>query len=306
MFLGPTGVGKTELAKALAKVMFDSEEALIRIDMSEYMEKFSVSRFVGAPPGYVGYEEGGQLTEKVRRKPYSIVLLDEIEKAHPDVFNILLQVFDDGILTDGLGRKVDFKNTIIIMTSNIGTRDIKAGGKIGFSADTANADYDHFKATIEDSVRRLFNPEFINRIDDFIIFHKLESKHIYGIIDIQLQNLKNRLQVNNMSLDLSPNAKDFLVQKGFDEKFGARPLRRALQKYVEDELAEQILLGKLTNGAKVFGKFDSEQQKIIFEFSEGESPQIDEKNLDKPLLEAPEKVDASSVNGQIDDKADLN
>ena len=266
MFLGPTGVGKTELAKALARVMFDSEEALIRIDMSEYMEKFSVSRFVGAPPGYVGYEEGGQLTEKVRRKPYSIVLLDEIEKAHPDVFNILLQVFDDGILTDGLGRKIDFKNTVIIMTSNVGTRDVKLGGKIGFTEDTPDSDYDNVKNTIEDSIKRLFNPEFINRIDDFIIFRKLKKEHIYQIIDIQTELLRDRLKVNNMTLELSPKAKDFLVEKGFDEKFGARPLKRAIQKYIEDELADEILKGTLKNGTLVKGEFDEAKQKLNFSF----------------------------------------
>ncbi len=268
MFLGPTGVGKTELAKALARVMFDSEEALIRIDMSEYMEKFSVSRFVGAPPGYVGYEEGGQLTEKVRRKPYSIILLDEIEKAHPDVFNILLQVFDDGVLTDGLGRKIDFKNTVIIMTSNVGTKDVKMGGKIGFSEDTAENDYDHVKNTIEESIRRLFNPEFINRIDDFIIFRKLRKEHIYGIIDIQQRYLTERLKINNMALELTDAARDFLVEKGFDEKYGARPLRRALQKYIEDELAEELLKGNLRFNTRIVADKDPESEKLKFEFVE--------------------------------------
>ncbi len=281
MFLGPTGVGKTELAKALAKVMFDSEDALIRIDMSEYMEKFSVSRFVGAPPGYVGYEEGGQLTEKVRRKPYSLILLDEIEKAHPDVFNVLLQVFDDGILTDGLGRRVDFKNTIIIMTSNVGTRDIKAGGKIGFSEQTPENDYENLKNTIEESIKRLFNPEFINRIDDFIIFRKLEKKHIYSIIDIQLAELMERLKINNVSLELTKEAKDFLVDKGFDEKYGARPLRRALQKYVEDELAEEMLKGEIPPSTKVIGNYDGSQKKIVYTFIK-EVKQLDEKKM--PLL----------------------
>ncbi|MDQ1265757.1 MAG: ATP-dependent Clp protease ATP-binding subunit ClpC [Bacteroidota bacterium] len=287
MFLGPTGVGKTELAKALSKVMFDKEDSLIRIDMSEYMEKFSVSRLVGAPPGYVGYEEGGQLTEKVRRKPYSIILLDEIEKAHPDVFNILLQVFDDGILTDGLGRRVDFKNTVIIMTSNVGTRDIKTGGRIGFTEDTPDSDYDNLKNTIEDSIKRLFNPEFINRIDDFIIFRKLMKEHIFGIIDIQLEDLRKRLRVNGITIELTDAAKEFLVEKGFDEKYGARPLRRVMQKFVEDELAEDILAGALNPGAKVTGDFDAEGKKIKFVHTSG-FVQIDEKNLTKPIINAVE------------------
>lgn len=283
MFLGPTGVGKTELAKALAKVMFNSEDALIRIDMSEYMEKFSVSRFVGAPPGYVGYEEGGQLTEKVRRKPYSIILLDEIEKAHPDVFNMLLQVFDDGVLTDGLGRKVDFKNTVIIMTSNVGTKDMKEGGDIGFNFGNNTTDYDHVKNTIDESVKKLFSPEFINRVDDFIIFRKLDKGNIGSIIDIQLKLLISRLEINQMKLTLTDSAKTFLVDKGFDEKYGARPLKRALQKYIEDELAEEVLKNNLTPGTKVEVDFDEENKKLKFTFSEGERV-IDEKFLDKPVI----------------------
>ncbi len=278
MFLGPTGVGKTELAKALSKVMFDTEEALVRIDMSEYMEKFSVSRLVGAPPGYVGYEEGGQLTEKVRRKPYSIILLDEIEKAHPDVFNILLQVFDDGILTDGLGRRVDFKNTVIIMTSNVGTRDVKAGGKIGFSMSQDKEDYDNVKSTIEESVKRLFNPEFINRIDDFIIFHQLMKDHIYGIIDIQMTELMKRIKNNKMKFELTQAAKEFIVDKGYDIKYGARPLRRAIQKYIEDELAELLLKEKLGIGAEIIGDYDDENKKLKFEFKAG-TKQLDEKEI---------------------------
>lgn len=284
MFLGPTGVGKTQLAKALAKQMFGSEDAMIRVDMSEYMEKFSVSRLVGAPPGYVGYEEGGQLTEKVRRKPYSLILLDEIEKAHPDVFNILLQVFDDGILTDGLGRRVDFKNSIIIMTSNVGTRDVKAGGKIGFSIENENSDYDHVKDSIEESVKQMFNPEFINRIDDFIIFRKLTKESIGKIIDIQLESLRKRMAMNSMEFELSDAAKGFLVDKGFDEKFGARPLRRALQRYVEDELAEELLKGNVNQGALIRADLDEDGKKLKFEFIGGEK-QIDEKKLKKPKID---------------------
>ena len=267
MFLGPTGVGKTELAKALARYMFDSEDALIRIDMSEYMEKFTVSRLVGAPPGYVGYEEGGQLTEKVRRKPYSIVLLDEIEKAHPDVFNILLQVFDDGHLTDGLGRRVDFKNTIIIMTSNIGMRDVKAGGKIGFTMDAATEAYDNMKATVEETMKRVFSPEFLNRIDEYVIFHQLRKEHMVQIIDLQLRDLHKRLVDRNITLELTRPAKDFLADKGFDEKYGARPLRRVLQRYVEDPLAEEFLKGTYPEGSALKGKFDSKAALIVFSAS---------------------------------------
>ncbi|MGC8957484.1 MAG: ATP-dependent Clp protease ATP-binding subunit [Candidatus Kapaibacteriota bacterium] len=266
MFLGPTGVGKTELAKALARVLFNSEDALIRIDMSEYMEKFSVSRLVGAPPGYVGYEEGGQLTEKVRRRPYSIVLLDEIEKAHPEVFNILLQVFDDGILTDGLGRRVDFKNTIIIMTSNVGTRDLKIGSKLGFVEPSNEDEYQSIKSSIEDAIKRLFNPEFINRIDDFIIFRKLTKEHIYQIIDIQLEELRKRLKDQDLTLELTQSAKDFLVEKGFDEKFGARPLKRALMQYVEDELAEVLLVGGVKPGTRIIADLDESKKKLKFNF----------------------------------------
>lgn len=278
MFLGPTGVGKTELAKALSRVMFDSEEALIRIDMSEFMEKFSVSRLVGAPPGYVGYEEGGQLTEKVRRKPYSIILLDEIEKAHPEVFNILLQVFDDGVLTDGLGRKIDFKNTIIIMTSNVGTKDVRMGGKIGFNDLDIKSENEYIKETIESSIKQLFNPEFINRIDDFVIFHKLEKKHILSIIDIQLKLMRERLKMNSMSLELSEEAKDFLVEKGFDEQYGARPLKRTIQKYIEDELAEEILKGTLKPGSQIQGEYDKENKKIVYSFEVLEAPMAEEKD----------------------------
>ena len=249
IFLGPTGVGKTELAKVLTQYLFDSDEALIRIDMSEYMEKFSVSRLVGAPPGYVGYEEGGQLTEKVRRKPYSVVLLDEIEKAHQDVLNILLQVLDDGVLTDGLGRRVDFRNTIIIMTSNIGARDIKNIGKgIGFSQSEETFNYQTMKSTVEDALKRVFNPEFLNRVDDVIVFHSLEKKHIFLIIDIMADELLDRVRGLGIKVDITKSVKEFLVRKGFDVKFGARPLRRSIQKYIEDPLADHILGKNLGEG----------------------------------------------------------
>ncbi|MBM2840698.1 MAG: Clp protease ClpC [Bacteroidetes bacterium] len=264
IFLGPTGVGKTELAKALAKYLFDSEEALIRIDMSEYMEKFSVSRLIGAPPGYVGYEEGGQLTEKVRRKPYSVVLLDEIEKAHPDVFNILLQVLDDGILTDSLGRRVDFKNTILIMTSNVGTRDLKRGGGYGFGTNTAKDEYGAMKSTIEEALKRVFNPEFLNRIDDTIIFHSLEREHIMQIIDIQMRELVKRMDAMGISVQLTKQAKEFLAEKGFDPAFGARPLRRALQKHLEDPIAEEVLKGKYTEKSVLRVKVNKKSGELKF------------------------------------------
>ncbi|MFM8450015.1 MAG: ATP-dependent Clp protease ATP-binding subunit [Haliscomenobacter sp.] len=251
IFLGPTGVGKTELAKALARYLFDSEDALVRIDMSEYMEKFSVSRLIGAPPGYVGYEEGGQLTEKVRRKPYSVVLLDEIEKAHPDVYNILLQVLDDGQLTDGLGRRVDFKNTLIIMTSNIGVRQLKDFGQgVGFATKARQEQVeDHTRSVISNALKRTFSPEFLNRIDDVVIFNQLDQDEIFRIIDITLKDLHRRLEGMNYSLVLSPEAKRFVADKGYDPQFGARPLHRAIQKYLEDPLAEYILSENPAEGA---------------------------------------------------------
>ena len=264
IFLGPTGVGKTELCKALAKYLFDSEDALIRIDMSEYMEKFAVSRLVGAPPGYVGYEEGGQLTEKVRRRPYSVVLFDEIEKAHPDIFSLLLQVLDDGQLTDSLGRKVDFKNTIIIMTSNIGTKDIKNIGSYGFGGESDADKYSHLKSTVEEAMRKLFNPEFLNRIDETIVFRNLEREDILQIIDIELKDLYKNMRDNKMELALDQSAKNFLVEKGFDQKYGARPLKRAIQKYVEDPLAEEILRGSFKEGAKIIAKNFENADHLIF------------------------------------------
>ncbi len=264
IFAGPTGVGKTELAKALARYLFDTEEALVRIDMSEYMEKFNVSRLVGAPPGYVGYEEGGQLTEKVRRKPYSVVLLDEIEKAHPDVFNILLQVLDDGILTDSLGRRVDFKNVILIMTTNIGTRDIKVAGAFGFGQSSTEDKYASMKNVIEEAMKRLFNPEFMNRIDDVIIFRSLTTDDIKEIIDIHTESLRKRLGSLGVKLELTKPAKEFLAEKGFDPAFGARPLRRAIQRYLEDPLAEEMLKGTFTEGMVVKAKIDKRTGELKF------------------------------------------
>ena len=261
IFLGPTGVGKTYLAKVLAKYLFDSEDALIRIDMSEYMEKFAVSRLVGAPPGYVGYEEGGQLTEKVRRKPYSIVLLDEIEKAHPDVFHLLLQVLDDGQLTDSLGRKVDFKNTIIIMTSNIGSRQLKDFGQgVGFGTQAKKDSKDtDSRAIIENALKRTFAPEFLNRIDEVVMFDSLNKESINKIIDIELKNVFERTKEMGYELELTEKARNFIAEKGWDEQYGARPLKRAIQKYVEDVLAEEIIKSNPENGAKIVIDYDGEK-----------------------------------------------
>ncbi len=269
IFLGQTGVGKTQLAKVLAKELFDSEDALIRIDMSEYMEKFSISRLIGAPPGYVGYEEGGQLTEKVRRKPYSVVLFDEIEKAHPDVFNMLLQILDEGQITDSLGRKIDFKNTVIILTSNIGARQLKdfgAGVGFGTAAKKAQADQ-HAKSIIEKALKKTFAPEFLNRIDDIVIFNALEKEHIRKIIDIELKKLYKRIQDAGYELEITEKAKDFLAEKGYDKQYGARPLKRAIQKYVEDRLAEEILDAHLQEGGRVILDLDEKENnlKVIIE-----------------------------------------
>ncbi len=251
MFLGPTGVGKTHLAKILAEYLFERKDALIRIDMSEYMEKFSVSRLVGSPPGYVGYEEGGQLTEQVRRHPYSVILFDELEKAHPDVFNLLLQVLDEGALTDSLGRKVDFRNTILILTSNVGTREIKKSVSIGFSQQEEDSDHSIMREKITKELRRIFNPEFLNRLDDFIFFRKLSKKEIIKIVDLLVSEMDDRLLERSITLDLSDGAKEFIAEKGYDPVLGARPLKRAIQKYVEDPLADEILRGKFTDGSTI-------------------------------------------------------
>jgi ATP-dependent Clp protease ATP-binding subunit ClpC len=264
IFLGQTGVGKTQLAKVIARELFDSEDTLIRIDMSEYMEKFAISRLIGAPPGYVGYEEGGQLTEKVRRKPYCVVLLDEIEKAHPDVFNMMLQVLDDGYLTDSLGRKIDFKNTIIIMTSNVGARQLKDFGQgVGFgtAARIANAE-DNSKSIIENALKKTFAPEFLNRIDDVIVFNALEKEDINVIIEIELNKLYARIKNLGYTLLLSDNAKAFIAEKGFDKQFGARPLKRAIQKYVEDTLAEEIITSKISVGDELFMDIEEGAQEL--------------------------------------------
>ncbi|MFS4467754.1 ATP-dependent Clp protease ATP-binding subunit [Maribacter sp. 2210JD10-5] len=278
IFLGQTGVGKTQLAKVMAKELFDSEDALIRIDMSEYMEKFAISRLVGAPPGYVGYEEGGQLTEKVRRKPYSVILLDEVEKAHPDVFNMLLQVLDDGYLTDSLGRKIDFRNTIIIMTSNIGARQLKDFGQgVGFGTASMKAQEDaHQKGVIENALKKAFAPEFLNRIDDVIVFNALEREHIHQIIDIELSKLFTRIKDIGYDLNLTDAAKDYIAEKGFDKQYGARPLKRAIQKYIEDALAEEIVNSKLEEGDSIFMDLDKKKEELTIKIKKTEKSSKEE------------------------------
>ncbi len=263
IFLGPTGVGKTELGKALAEFLFDSEDALVRVDMSEYMEKFAVSRLVGAPPGYVGYNEGGQLTEKVRRRPYSVVLLDEIEKAHQEVFNILLQILEDGHLTDSFGRKVNFKNTVLIMTSNIGSKEIKHGTSLGFHKTGENGDYENMKTRLLDEVNRRFNPEFLNRVDDIVVFHALGKKEMLLIIDIMFSKVKSRVKERGFDIELSEKSRELLVEEGFDPSYGARPLRRAIQRLLEDPLAEEILSEKFMRGDTIL--VERKDNKLVFE-----------------------------------------
>jgi len=266
IFLGPTGVGKTELARALAESMFGDEDAMIRIDMSEYMEKHSTSRLVGSPPGYVGYEEGGQLTEKVRRKPYSVVLLDEVEKAHPDVFNILLQVLEDGRLTDSKGRTVDFRNTIVIMTSNVGAEALKRNKHLGFNVQDESRDYSDMKGKVMDELKKAFRPEFLNRIDEIIVFHMLEKKHIQEIVTLMVNQLVNRLKEQEIELELTSTAIESIADKGFDREYGARPLRRAIQKHVEDRLSEELLKGAIEKGQKVV--FDAEGESFVIRSAE--------------------------------------
>ena len=286
LFLGPTGVGKTYLTKILARYLFDSEASMIRIDMSEYMEKFAVSRLIGAPPGYVGYEEGGQLTERVRRKPYSIVLLDEIEKAHPDVFNVLLQVLDDGVLTDGIGRKVDFKNTIIIMTSNIGSRQLKDFGVgVGFATAAREAEKSEMQRdVIEKSLKKSFAPEFLNRIDDIIYFNSLGREEIHKIIDIELRGLFSRIHKMGFDVEMDDKAKDFIVAKGWDEQYGARPLRRAIQRYIEDDLADEIIKADILPGDTI--KITADDEHVFFDIKKGETS----KALDEALTTEPDAV----------------
>jgi ATP-dependent Clp protease ATP-binding subunit ClpC len=275
VFLGPTGVGKTELARALANFLFGSDHALIRFDMSEYMEKHSVSKLIGSPPGYVGHEEGGQLTEKVRRKPFSVVLFDEVEKAHPDIFNSLLQILEDGRLTDSQGRVVDFKNTVIIMTTNLGTRDISKGFNLGFAAQgDVKSNYDRMKVKVNEELKQHFRPEFLNRVDDTVVFHQLTEEDIIQIVDLMIAKVDERLKDRDMGLELSATAKSLLAKKGYDPVLGARPLRRTIQREIEDSLSEKILYGELTSGQIVVVDVDGDGNDANFTFR-GEAKPID-------------------------------
>ncbi|MBA7633527.1 ATP-dependent Clp protease ATP-binding subunit ClpC [subsurface metagenome] len=252
MFLGPSGVGKTELAKTIAEFLFDKEEALIQVDMSEYMEKHSVSKLVGSPPGYVGYDEGGQLTEMVRRKPYSVILLDEIEKAHPDVFNILLQIFEEGRLTDSQGKRVDFKNTVIVMTSNLGAREIQKSTPMGFKIiNTEDLSYDEIKEKVMSELKQAFRPEFLNRVDEVIVFHKLQKQQVYNIMDLMISRLQQQLELQGITIELKKNAKELLLEKGYDSSMGARPMRRCIQNLIEDPISEKLISGEIKSGQKI-------------------------------------------------------
>jgi len=297
IFLGPTGVGKTQMAKILTQYLFDSTDNLIRMDMSEYMEKFSVSRLVGAPPGYIGYEEGGQLTEKVRRKPYSVILLDEIEKAHPDVFHLMLQVLDEGQLTDSLGRRVDFRNTIIIMTSNIGSRQLKDFGKgVGFETQSRNMSGNEIaKGVIEKALKRSFAPEFLNRLDDVIIFNSLSKENIYEIIDIELQGLYDRVHNLGYEVQLSDNAKSYIADKGYDAQFGARPLKRAIQKYVEDPMAETIIKQGVQEGDLLKVDYDEENDQITIDVAKGQKSEVESGSESESDAESPDDDDSVST-----------
>jgi ATP-dependent Clp protease ATP-binding subunit ClpC len=264
IFSGPTGVGKTELARALARFLFADSNALIRVDMSEYMEKFSLSRLIGAPPGYVGYEDSGTLTKAVRRKPYCVVLLDEIEKAHPDVFNILLQVLDEGHLTDNYGRVIDFKNTVVIMTSNVGARDMVKGKALGFTQADEQSSFSRMSEKVKEEISKVFNPEFLNRLDDVIVFHPLTRAHIGQIVSILLRDVQRRLGEEELTLRLTEAANAFLVDRGYDEHYGARPLKRAIQRFVEDPLSEKILLGEFARGDEIEVDVAPEKDRLAF------------------------------------------
>ncbi|MCC6769940.1 MAG: AAA family ATPase, partial [Gemmatimonadaceae bacterium] len=273
IFCGPTGVGKTELARSLARFLFADASALIRVDMSEYMEKFSVSRLIGAPPGYVGYEDSGTLTKAIRRKPYSVVLLDEIEKAHPDVFNILLQVLDEGHLTDNYGRMIDFKNTVVIMTSNVGAKDVAKNKSLGFTAPDFKASFERMAEKVKEELQHVFNPEFLNRLDDVIVFHPLQKEHIAQIVGIMLKEVQKRMSEGELSLKLSDAAAEFLVTHGYDQQYGARPLKRAIQKYIEDPLSEKILIGEYSKGDEIDVDVAEDGQKLAFRVLSNSAPQ---------------------------------
>ena len=278
IFLGPTGVGKTFLARTLAEFMFGDGDALIQIDMSEYMEKFTASRLIGSPPGYVGYEEGGQLSEAVRRRPYSVVLFDEIEKAHPDVFNVLLQILDDGRLTDSKGRVVDFKNTVLIMTSNVGAELIKKQTSLGFNAPKLDDNYDTMRDKIMDETKRVFKPEFLNRLDDIIVFHTLNKPDLIHIIDLEVSKVLSRIRSKDIHVTLEEPAKDFLIEKGYDPQYGARPMRRAVERYLEDPLAESLLRGDVKPGDLVNVVRKEGSEELLFQSSRPEEPQIEPDN----------------------------